>query len=195
MRTCFGCGSSKTYRNNWYLNTIVIHTLCSSCYEHIILRPPKFPNREERYKSLHEHNRGRVPFNKGLRSIPSDRQCFICGSRKSYFHKASNRIHWSFNKDQYGKILHVICAKCNNRYIKNPINNPKYTHNRIQFKDEQIHLKFNPRKGICQFCGIVGMTTALHHRKYDRKNPLAHTTELCESCHMKESWRLGQLRS
>jgi hypothetical protein len=52
----------------------------------------------------------------------------------------------------------------------------------IRFKGKQIPLPENPRIGICTICGKEGNTN-LHHTKYDPKDPLAHTVELCIKCH------------
>lgn len=59
---------------------------------------------------------------------------------------------------------------------------------RIRFKNKQINIGSNPRTGICSKCGKsvkkgeVGRTH-MHHLKYDKSNPKAHTVELCEVCH------------
>ena len=60
----------------------------------------------------------------------------------------------------------------------------------ITFLGKHIRLSHNPRKGICYNCkkdvtkGEI-KRTHLHHTKYDCNNPLAHTVELCLSCHRK----------
>lgn len=60
----------------------------------------------------------------------------------------------------------------------------------ITFLGKHIRLPFNPRKGVCSKCkrsvskGEIKKTT-MHHTKYDHKNPLSYTVELCLSCHLK----------
>lgn len=122
------------------------------------------------------------------------KQCSNCGSTTTYIQVRKNERkneHWYYHN---GKIY---CQKCRDRLFKdpkwnpihskkyNPINNPK----RIVFKDKRILLKENPRKGKCKKCGKkIGegiKRTHMHHKKYDAKNPLAHTKELCISCHAK----------
>jgi len=63
-----------------------------------------------------------------------------------------------------------------------------YNPQRIKFKGKQIQIGINPRKGICSKCGKKAETD-MHHTKYDRNNVLANTVELCNSCHIKETWR------
>ena len=58
----------------------------------------------------------------------------------------------------------------------------------IDFLGERITFSFNIRKNVCSTCGKcypeeLKQQTRLHHEKYDRKQPLAHTVELCHSCH------------
>jgi len=66
--------------------------------------------------------------------------------------------------------------------------NAKQCKKQIVFKGKCTRLKENPRKGICQLCGRSVHKgeikyTNLHHFKYDSKNPLANTIELCVRCH------------
>lgn len=60
---------------------------------------------------------------------------------------------------------------------------------RVRFKGKLIRVGFNPRSGTCSVCGRkVGQgirRTQMHHERYDERNPLAHTRELCVSCHRK----------
>jgi len=68
--------------------------------------------------------------------------------------------------------------------------NKKYQGRLIRFKGKHIWLSHNPRIGICAEChrrvdrGEINITN-LHHFKYDEKDPLAHTIELCVDCHNK----------
>jgi len=58
---------------------------------------------------------------------------------------------------------------------------------RIWFKTKRVYVKDCPRTGICSLCRRKGLTH-LHHIQYDENEPLAHTIEVCPSCHMKETW-------
>jgi len=58
----------------------------------------------------------------------------------------------------------------------------------IWFKGKRIGFDENPRSNVCSKCGKkypedLKQQTHIHHIKYDSKNPLAHTIELCGSCH------------
>ena len=64
----------------------------------------------------------------------------------------------------------------------------EYHLRRISFQDKRLVLPFKPRTGKCSACGKIGKTH-LHHEKYDPKDPLAHTVELCISCHMTITWQ------
>ena len=66
----------------------------------------------------------------------------------------------------------------------------KFPHT-IRFKDKRrVLIGDYQRKGICQSCKkTVGngdiKITHFHHIKYDKTNPLAHTSIVCASCHRK----------
>ena len=53
----------------------------------------------------------------------------------------------------------------------------------VSFKGKTIPLDFEPRTGYCSDCGNYDEHTHLHHLKYDEKNPLDNTIELCGVCH------------
>lgn len=85
----------------------------------------------------------------------------------------------------------------------NDISYQKMRHKGIRFKLKCIHLKHNPRTGVCQRCrkkigdeyinwyGKVNIIkkTDMHHIEYHEDNPLEDTIELCMSCHSKETWK------
>jgi hypothetical protein len=128
--------------------------------------------------------------------------CFRCGSDKTRVRKWQNKkpdgtitssgssIEWY--KDKNGTNL---CQKCYCKYVNNPrwyaknktrhrmMNNGRH----MRFKNKPITLEMNPRIGICNWCRAVTPFdcgfTVLHHEKYDDSNPLAHTIEICQSCH------------
>ena len=77
------------------------------------------------------------------------------------------------------------------------INNPKWHHitsqkwnpRLMKFRDKHIHVKENPRIGVCNLCrAVVGTDcekTSIHHLEYHDDDPLRDTIELCNSCHAK----------
>jgi hypothetical protein len=112
---------------------------------------------------------------------------------------------------------HWLCRQCYDYYVwhpyRNPIDNKKYRstmieHNkkRIRFHNHYIYFKDNPRKGVCKLCGKKKgdkfinskgkpaiTATDIHHFQYHEEDPLKDTIELCDSCHLKEGVRLGQI--
>jgi hypothetical protein len=70
-------------------------------------------------------------------------------------------------------------------------------------------LAIPPRRNVCKRCGnVIGDTyvnsqgqvvltkrTVIHHQSYDVTDVLAHSEELCASCHVKSLWTLGRKRS
>jgi hypothetical protein len=122
----------------------------------------------------------------------NERECYGCGTTISYVDKYGV-MHWRFNHDARGRVLHVLCSRCNNRYIENPLRNPTSQKRRVVFQDKRISLPENPRTGFCSRCGRVDLQTHMHHESYDPDNPLSGTIELCCSCHMKRSRELKQL--
>ena len=192
MHVCYACDLNYSFGEFWYLNRGTELALCFRCYTDILRRPKRFRTQQERNEWQSQQKKGKAPPNKGIKTIPIDRECYICGSKSSYFHKKTGKTHWATNVDILGNVLHVLCTRCNSRYFRNPISNARYSHNRMHFNKKDLHLQFNPRTGFCSNCGRVGKTH-LHHDQYDEANPLAHTVELCMSCHMKETWRAKQL--
>lgn len=120
-----------------------------------------------------------------------EKVCSKCGSNKTYRRK-NGYEQWNIKDGEYW------CQKCYCKLIKYPkwkvkhiaLYNPK----RILFKQKRIILDEDPRKGICKMCGKKGLTH-MHHYKYDDKDPLKYTIELCPSCHAKEGYKLKQLIS
>lgn len=108
------------------------------------------------------------------------RRCLKCGSGKTLVNK-DGIPYWNKFEDGW------ICNKCRCKLY-----HPEYAVKALSFKDKTIHLKQNPRKGVCQRCGKQGVTD-IHHTQYHEDDPLKDTVELCVSCHTKESWRLGQM--
>ena len=120
------------------------------------------------------------------------RICFNCGSDKTYVRKDGIE-HWYNRNDNW------YCNKCYMKLIDNPkwhpitnpmwnsITNPKH----LVFKGKTIQLKERVLTGVCSLCGTADRKTNMHHIKYHDNDPLKDTIELCQSCHVKEHWRLG----
>ena len=116
-------------------------------------------------------------------------KCYNCGSDKTYINKRQNKPYaqWYKHNDNW------YCNKCHNRLFLNPkwnpVNNPKWNPvnnpKDIFFKGKCIHLKDNPRIGVCNLCRYVGLTH-MHHTQYHEDQPLKDTIELCASCHRKQ---------
>lgn len=117
------------------------------------------------------------------------RECYCCGSTKTYVDKKSGTPTWLSNKieDQW------LCVRCYNRliiaYKWAPIQNPVKNKRRINFRGRRILIKTNPRTGYCTLCSnnIHNGTcerTAIHHLEYHVENPLQNTIEVCTKCHV-----------
>ncbi len=98
-----------------------------------------------------------------------------------------------------------LCKNCMNRLLRTRYktshdrSNKKWHPRTIWFLGKNILLKENPRTNVCSECGRsypeeLKRQTSMHHDLYDPKNPIAHTTELCGSCHIKLLLRDGHGR-
>jgi hypothetical protein len=115
------------------------------------------------------------------------RFCYACGSNKTQRNKAGHE-NWALNKPTDL----VLCQGCVYKYIINPKHKLAGKYKKyIRFKNKQMLIGFNPRRGICSRCGYVGQTT-MHHIEYHENEPLKDTIELCRKCHPQEDWRLGK---
>lgn len=60
---------------------------------------------------------------------------------------------------------------------------------RFVYKDKVEMMSAERRTGVCNMCravaGIDCKKTVLHHVQYEDSNPIAHTIEICQSCHDK----------
>lgn len=124
--------------------------------------------------------------------------CFRCKATTTYTNTKGYDI-WPLDEDNEG---HRICYKCWGKYFRSPkwnhITNPKFnpiwhpiTNKRriCPRGGKPIYLKEDPKKGVCVVCGAIRgqdkcKITHMHHDKYT-EDPLAHTRELCASCHGK----------
>jgi hypothetical protein len=118
--------------------------------------------------------------------------CYSCGSDKTNTNSKAVP-NWFLNLPT----LFVLCYRCYCHLIKEANRPSGYQRHcwerQLKFKGKRLLFGSKLRSGICSECGKTTVT-ALHHTQYDETNPLAHTIELCRSCHLKESWRLGQCR-
>jgi len=81
----------------------------------------------------------------------------------------------------------------------NPIHTKRYGQRMYTFKDKVIRCDYVIRKNVCSECGKkypeeLDRQTVIHHDKYDKNNPLAHTRELCFSCHIKYHYKNGDIK-
>ncbi len=129
--------------------------------------------------------------------LPKNHVCAVCDS--------TTTTNWHLH-DEYW-----YCNICYTKHVRNPAKlyqeyNKNYKSRRLLFQDTRLILDHNPRNGVCSKCGKKNgekfintkgkesiVQTHLHHIEYDPNNPLAHTVELCEGCHLKEGIKLGQI--
>ena len=142
--------------------------------------PEKFATQQQRNEYYRQINKGQIPPNKGIR-MQYNRECYTCGSTKTYHDLKTDKTHWILNRDANGNAMQVLCHKCGMKYIKNPKRKKAIW---LWFRGKQIPLKHNPRTGFCSECGKAGQTQ-LHHTSYESDKPLDNTVELCISCHNK----------
>lgn len=129
------------------------------------------------------------------------RICYACGSNKTALNrkdknrnalKISTEI-WHLNKPT----PFVLCRACYLRIIRRA-QRDRYNTYRIKYKNTSIYLGKPIRRGNCSICnksvakGEI-KKTVLHHIQYDDTDPLAHTIELCPSCHSKQTIELEQV--
>ena len=128
------------------------------------------------------------------------RNCCICRLTTSYKDK-NGYEQWRLHNTKW------YCKKCYYRVIVNPVRNKINAPRRIVFQDTRILLSNNPRKGVCEKCGIklgdeyinakgkikILKKTDMHHMEYHDDDPLKDAIEICPSCHFKETWRLRRL--
>jgi hypothetical protein len=126
--------------------------------------------------------------------------CLIDSKHKTYIRK-NGRAVWYIYKDG------SICNACYCRLIGKPKITPeikkeyrkKDSPKRLQFRDRRIYFNDKPRTGYCSWCpnnihDKSCQRTSMHHWIYIIILPWFGTEEICNSCHMKETWRSGQLR-
>jgi hypothetical protein len=136
------------------------------------------------------------------------RQCESCDSFTTYI-KKDGYAQWHCHDG------HWLCHKCFDCYVwhpyRNPIDNKKWNTikngREMVFKKKRIVLSDRVLKGQCQICGKKRgdsyincegkeakiILTSMHHFEYHDDDPLKDAIEVCNSCHMKESWKLGQV--
>lgn len=122
------------------------------------------------------------------------RHCSLCSSKETYVKKNGGK-DW-----RYDKLGNMLCKKCWLKHIDYPLRgkskHEKYNPRRLVFLGKVVLLTWNPRKGVCSNCGIITKTrTDMHHMKYIPCMPWACTVELCQACHDREKWRLGEFKN
>lgn len=198
MRQCLVCKSNKsTVHNNrgyecWYRNPLNNEEwFCKNCRSRVShLMERKNWKLDYAIEWLVNNSQDVIDYRK--RPKLGERQCLECKSKTTYIDKKGVE-HWTFVKDEKDGTIKTYCENCYSRNIRNKSEyKRRWSKQRIMYKGKQIHLGYNPRTGICSKCGKKGYTQ-IHHEQYDDTDPLAHTQELCQSCHVKRTWELKQL--
>ncbi len=106
-------------------------------------------------------------------------------------YKRSHRQQLRVESLEYYYKNRDVCIQRNIEYErKYPEIKKERMSRRLVFKNTRIMLDVSPRTGICTNCNRTVLSgeiqrTHIHHLQYDESNPLAHTQELCPSCHFK----------
>jgi len=96
----------------------------------------------------------------------------------------TNYTDYRIRRDAYEEAHKEEIEKYQKEYnIINRETKLEYAKKSFRYKNKKIHLKENPRTGVCYFCNKQNTLTHIHHIKYDDNDPLANTIELCRSCH------------
>ena len=119
----------------------------------------------------------------GRPRIKQVRVCSICKSDKTYMIKGMYPNWYHIDGE-------LLCKHCYDANVY--VADRSWSTKRIRFKDKVFILNDTPRTGTCSKCGKTDCKTDLHHEEYDDNDILAHTIELCISCHSKRSIELGQ---
>lgn len=84
--------------------------------------------------------------------------------------ESRKRYMVNYNKSYYKRNHGIILQRQTLYREKNRVKTNQIQRCRLLFKDEEINLGFNPRKGICSECGkSIGVdikVTHIHHDKY-----------------------------
>lgn len=199
-RKCFLCNSKTTYiskegKTHWREHPFNKgEYFCNNCYGLIA----KLVNRkgyqlDSAIEEILERKNNIIEKRNLYSKYPlENRKCDNCATTETYIDK-TGRHHWRFIKDNEGNVLKIYCRKCWDKLIGSPKYNPLRNKRRMTFKYKQICVDHVPRTGFCSKCGKAVGKTHLHHEIYDDSDPLANTMELCQSCHSKRSWELGQI--
>lgn len=124
--------------------------------------------------------------------LENKKVCLINPNHETYI-KKNGKKDWYKYKDGY------ICKKCYMKIFQHPKWNAVNKSKMIIFKGKQRILKKTPRTGYCSWCpnnthNKTCKRTNIHHFEYDDNDLLKYTIEICASCHMKESMKLGQIK-
>jgi len=92
-------------------------------------------------------------------------------------------MSWRTPDDKFRKPIEIFPEKTD------VIKNYKFwSKRRINYLGDDRFFDQEVRTGVCYFCNKEGRenkseTTILHHAKYDHRDPLAWTIEVCSKCH------------
>jgi hypothetical protein len=155
---------------NWYRTKDKLGYICQKCYDHL-----------RRFKNE--------------RALIQQRICSNCGSNRTVVTAPVNGRHFPHHrwyKDHKGGFW---CNSCYHKIMDDPAKVRARNKRRMWFKNQVVHLKENPRKGICSLCGRTDLKTDMHHIQYHDRKPLKDAIEVCASCHMKESMKTHGVKS
>lgn len=177
MKSCYCCGG-LAYNHQWINNKPTDLVLCTKCYGFVLRQGKRDKIEEETIKKY------------------ATRQCYSCGKTgippmRCYFNLPT-------------KLL--LCNYCYNSLFlreKKNIQRRKHRYNdrRMTVFGNTLFLDRDPRIGVCNWCRAVTnidcKRTNLHHdmNRYDLRDPLKYTIELCFSCHRKETVRLRDFQT
>lgn len=124
-------------------------------------------NIRHRFKYQHHY--------RGKKKVIEERFCYACGINKTF-------------KDKYGIDIWYnnlpigwMCVNCYHRIIKKDYYD-EHNKYRLRFKNRQVYMGKQIRRGICSRCKKIGRTE-MHHYAYITCIPWACTVELCSECH------------
>jgi hypothetical protein len=133
------------------------------------------------------------------------RHCSVCWSFETY--RTKGKQQW-YTKDNI-----TYCKKCYNKRFTNPRWN-RIANSKYPITKAESNRRYNPRHykyarkylvgwarqltGYCSRCvnNVYDEScklTSMHHWVYIVIFPWFGREELCNSCHQKETWRLGQI--
>jgi hypothetical protein len=122
--------------------------------------------------------------------------CYFCSSTKTRYWNKKTKTKGIVKEEKWRYVDgEIFCLNCYERIFK-PEVIKKRNSRRVTFGDKVLHVKENPRIGVCNICRAVVpfdcLKTDTHHEKYHIDNPLKDTLEVCSRCHVDLTIKAGQ---